>query len=160
MNITVKDHRPLVDAKIYPAKRRQGRYARLLVFVTVREMQAYIRSTGVTPGRYTRAMCLDFTVIPGAGLCFAEIVFSAGFRGRANEIISHECLHALMRLRTDAEVVSALYDQDKEELLLAYPLGRMVARICWEIHKVEDSLAFYPPRGNALKAMRRVARDS
>ena len=151
------DSRPLIDARIHPGRSPQGRYARLLVFVTVREMQAYIRSTGMTPSRYARGICLDFT---GPGSCFAEIVFSAGFYGKATELIAHECMHAVLRLRTDDEVMSALADMNKEERLLAYPLGRMVARTAKAIYAVDDGIAFNQPRGNALKAMRRAARDS
>ena len=145
---------PLIDAKIYPGQRRRGRYARLLVFVTQREMYAYVRSTGASPGKHSRAFCLDFTVVSGSGLRFAELVFSAGFHGYATTQIAHECLHALLRLRTDTEVISALADMGEEERLLAYPLGRMVARTCNAIHAVEDGLLFQQPRGNALKAMR------
>ena len=109
-----------------------------------------------TQGGALATFCLDFTVVSGSGLRFAELVFSAGFYGYATTQIVHECLHALLRLRTDAEVVSALGDMDQEERLLAYPLGRMVARTCNAIYAVEDGLAFQQPRGNALKAMRRL----
>ena len=156
---TIK-HRPLIDAKIYPEEHSQGRYARLLVFVTQREMYAYVRSTGVCPGKDSRAFCLDFTVVSGSGLRFAELVFSAGFHGYASTHIAHECLHALLRLRTDAEVVSALGSMDEEERLLAYPLGRMVSQTANAIWAVDDGLAYQQPRGNALKAMRRVVRES
>ena len=147
------DPPPLIAAKIYPARHKRGRYARLLVFVTQREMYAYIRSIGVCPGKHTRACCIE---VSGSGLHFADLVFSAGFHGYSMPNIAHECLHALLRLRTDAEVVSALGDMDKEEHLLAYPLGRMVGRTIDAIFAVEDGLAFQQPRGNALKAMRRV----
>ena len=106
--------------------------------------------------KHARAFCLDFTVASDSGLRFAELVFSAGFHGYANTQIAHECLHALLRLRTDAEVVSALGDMDEEERLLAYPLGRLVARTCNAIYEVDNGLAYQQPRGNALKAMRRL----
>ena len=151
---------PLVNARIYPGKIKGGRYARLLVFVTQREMYAYVRSTGVSPSVGARAFCLDFTVVSGSGLRFAELVFSAGFHGYATTQIAHECLHALMRLRTDAEVVSALADMDEEERLLAYPLGRMVARTCNAIHAIEDGIAFERPVGKALERMRELSGDA
>ena len=147
---------PLIDARIYPGQQRRGRYARLLVFVTQREMYAYVRSTGGSPGRGSRAFCLDFTVVPGSGLRFAELVFSAGFHGKANEQISHECLHAVMRLPTRGHLTKAIAGMAAEEKYLAYPLGRIVARTVKALYAVEDGLAFQQPRGNALKAMRRL----
>ena len=152
------DPRPLVDSRIYPGQGRRGRYARLLVFVTQREMYAYVRASGLSPGRGARAFCLDSTVVSGSGLRFADLVFQAGFHGYASAHIAHECLHALLRLRTDAEVVSALADMEEEERLLAYPLGRMVSRTGNAIWAIENGLAFQQPRGNALKAMRRVVK--
>ena len=154
------DPSPLVDARIYPGKIKGGRYARLLVFVTQREMYAYVRAAGLSPGRGSRAFCLDYTVVSGSGLRFAELVFSAGFHGYASTHIAHECLHALLRLRTDAEVVSALGNMEEEERLLAYPLGRMVAQTGNAIWAIENGLAFQQPLGNALKAMRRVVGES
>ena len=149
--------RPLVDAKIYPGKSSRGRYARLLVFVTQREMLAYVRSTGADNiGRSTRAMCLDFTAVPGSGPRFAELVFSAGFHGKANELIAHECLHAAMRFCTRGQIAKAVEGMEAEERFLAYPLGRMVARTIKALYAVEDGIAFQQPRGNALKAMRRL----
>ena len=146
---------PLIDARIYPGQQHRGRYARLLVFVTQREMYAYVRSTGGSPGR-GRAFCLDFTAVSGSGLRFAELVFSAGFHGKANEQISHECLHAVMRLPTRGQLARAVEGMDGEERYLAYPLGRIVSRTIKAIYAVEDGIAFQRPRGNALKAMRRV----
>ena len=148
--------KPLVVARIYPGKRRRGRYARLLVFVTKREMRAYVRSTGGQPGQAS-AMCLDFTGVPDSGLRFAELVFSAGFHGRATEQIAHECLHAVMRLPTSGQLTKAVAGMDGEERFLAYPLGRMVARTVKAIYAVADGLAFERPVGKALKRMRRLA---
>ena len=152
------DPPPLIAAKIYPGRHKRGQYARLLVFVTQREMYAYLRSAGVRPChlKYSVACCLGYTKVSGSALHFADLVFSAGFNRYSSTHIPHECLHALLQLRTDAEVVSALGDPDKEEHLLAYPLGRMVGRTIDAIYAVEDGLAFQQPRGNALKAMRRV----
>ena len=147
--------RPLVDAKIYSGKRCRGRHARLLVFVTQREMYSYLRSTGVTALRHTRGMCLDFTVEPGPRV--VELVFSAGFHGRSNEYIAHECLHAVLRLCSDRQLAEALSNMDAEERHLAYPLGRMVARVVAAIHDTGDGLAFYRPLGRRLKAMRAIA---
>ena len=89
---------------------------------------AYVRSTGGSPGKYSRAFCLDFTVVANSGLRFAELVFSAGFHGKANELIAHECLHAAMRLCTRGQIAKAVAGMADEERFLAYPLGRMVAR--------------------------------
>ena len=150
------DPRPLVDARIYPGKIRSGRYARLLVFVTQREMRAYVRSAGGSPGKHARAFCLDFTAVSGSGLRFAELVFSAGFHGKASEQIAHECLHAVMRLCTLGQLAKAVAGMDDEERFLAYPLGRMVARTVKAIYAVADGVAFERPVGKALKAMRRL----
>ena len=157
----MKKPTPLIDARIYPGQRRRGRYARLLVFVTKRELHAYLTRRKRTALRDTAAMCtaIDrrFHVdrrVPSE--CFAEMVFSAGFGGIANEIISHECLHALLILRTKAQVVSALGDMADEERFLAYPLGRLVRRSMKSIYDVEDGIAFMQPRGNALKKMRLI----
>ena len=147
--------RPLVDAKIYSGERCRGRHARLLVFVTQREMYEYVRSTGCTADRHTRAMCLDFTMEPGPRV--VELVFSAGFNGHANEYISHECLHAVLRLCSDSQLAKALSHIDDEERFLAYPLGRMVRRVMSAIHDTGDSLPFYRPVGRRLKAMRAIA---
>ena len=152
----MKKPTPLIDARIYPGQRRRGRYARLLVFVTQREMYAYVRSVGGTPGRYTRAMCLDFTHVEYRGGCFVELLFSAGFHGRSNEHIAHECLHAVLRLCSDSQRAKALSSMDDEERFLAYPLGLLVRRSMNAIYAVEDGIAFRQPRGNALKAMRRL----
>ena len=153
--------KPLIDARIYPGERRSGRYARFLVFVTKRELHAYLRRRKRSVSRDTAAMCTPidrrFHVdrrVPRA--CFAEITCSVGFGGIANELIAHECLHALLILRTESQVVSALRDMAFEERLLAYPLGRMVRRIMNAIYAVEDGIAFLQPRGNALKTMRRL----
>ena len=151
------DPRPLVDARIYPGERCRGRHARLLVFVTQREMYEYVRSTGAVVERNTRGMCLDFTMVSGSGPRVVELVFSAGFHGRANEYIAHECLHAVMRLCSDRQLAKALSDTDDEERFLAYPLGRMVRRVMSAIHDTGDSLPFYRPVGRRLKAMRAIA---
>ena len=153
----MKKPTPLIDARIYPGKRRRGRYARLLVFVTEREMYEYLRVRGVIVNRYTSAMCLDLTAETTTDKrCFAEIVFSAGFHGKANEFVAHECLHAVLRLCSDSQRAKALSGIDDEERFLAYPLGRMVSHVLTAIYAVEDGIAFRQPRGNALKAMRRL----
>ena len=138
------------------ARRRRGRYARLLVFVTQREMIRYARETGVTADRYTRAMCLDFTHVEGREGSFVELLFSAGFNGCPNEQIAHECLHAVMRLCSDSQMAKALSNMDDEERFLAYPLGRMVRRVTNAIHDFHDGLAFYRPIGRRLKTMRAI----
>ena len=159
----MRNPRPLVDARIYPGSRRRGRYARLLVFVTKREMRAYLRRRKRPVTRDTAAMCSPIhrwlhvdRRVPRT--CFAELVFSAGFDGRANEFISHECLHALLRLRTDAQIASALDEMDDEERFMAYPLGRMVSRTVAAIYAAGDGIVFHRPVGAALKAMRAVVR--
>ena len=149
--------RPLVDVRIYPGTRPRGRYAQLLVFVTQREMIRYARSKGVTADRYTRAMCLDFTHVEGREGSFVELLFSAGFNGCPNEHIAHECLHAVMRLRSNSQLAKALSNIDDEERFLAYPLGRMVRRVTNAIHDTREGLAFYRPRGRRLKEMRELA---
>ena len=150
--------RPLVDARIYPGLQRRGRYARLLVFVTQREMYAYVRSAGCPPGKDASAFCLDFTAVPGSGRRFAELVFSAGFNGRAFEYIPHECLHAVLRLPTRGQLAAAVAGgPDGEERFLAYPLGRMVASTVKAIYAVADGIAFERPVGKALKRMRELA---
>ena len=149
--------RPIVFARIYPGKRRRGRYTRLLVFVTQREMYEYLRSAGVTVGRHTRAMCLDFSHVAYRGGCVAELLFSAGFNGRPNEHIAHECFHAVMRLRSDGQLAKALSSMDDEERFLAYPLGRMVRRVTNAVHDIGGGIAFHRPVGRQLKAMRAIA---
>ena len=153
----MKKPRPIVDTRIYPGTRRRGRYARLLVFVTQREMYEYLRSTGVTVGRHTRAMCLDFTGVTAYGQCFAELIFSAGFNGRPNEYIAHECFHAVMRLRSDGQLAKALSNMDDEERFLAYPLGWMVRRVTNAVQDIGGGIAFHRPVGRQLKAMRAIA---
>ena len=148
--------RPLINERIYPGLRRRGRYARLLVFVTQREMNTHARSMGVTCERWTRAMCLDFTHVDNRGGCFAELLFSAGFNGMPNEHIAHECLHAVLRLRSNGQLAKALSNIDDEERFLAYPLGRMVRRVTNAIHDIDDGLAFFQPKGRRLKAMRAI----
>ena len=149
------DPRPLVDARIYSGERCRGRHARLLVFVTQRELHAYVRSTGATADRHTRAMCLDFTA-DQQGPYVVELVFSAGFHGRANEYIAHECMHAVLRLCSDGQLAKALSNIDDEERFFAYPLGRLVGRVMTAIYEVEDGIAFKRPVGDALKTMRRL----
>ena len=98
-------------------------------------------------------MCLDFT---GVGPHFAELVFSAGFCGQAFELISHECLHAVMMRCTRGQLTKAIASDDDEERFLAYPLGRMVGRVVEEIYEVSNGIAFQRPVGHALKTMRGV----
>ena len=148
--------RPLINERIYPWTTRRGRYARLLVFVTQREMNTYARSMGVTSERWTRALCLDFTHVENRGGCFAELLFTAGFNGRPNEHIAHECLHAVMRLCSDRQLAKALSNLADEERYLAYPLGRMVRRVTNAIHESHDGLAFHRPLGRRLKTMRAI----
>ena len=148
--------RALINERIHPWAARRGRYARLLVFVTQREMNKYARSAGVTVERDTRAMCLDFSHVDNRGGCFVELLFSAGFNGRPNDYIAHECLHAVMRLCSDSQLAKALSNIDDEERFLAYPLGRMVRRVTNAIHDTHKGLAFYSPTGRRLKAMRAI----
>ena len=122
-------------------------------------MRAYVRSTGGAPGQ-ARAVCLDFTMVSDSGLRFAELVFSAGFNGKAVEYISHECLHAVMRLPTRGQLAKAVAGMDDEERFLAYPLGRMVARVVKAIYAVADGIAFERPVGKALKRMRELSDDA
>ena len=131
------------------------------MFVTTRELYAYLRGRNREVGRYTAAMCTPidrrFHVdrsVPAE--CAAEMVFSAGFRGRSVEHLAHECLHALLILRTRAQMASALSDMDAEERLLAYPFGRLMSRAVKAIWDVEDGIAFKRPVGAALKTMRRL----
>ena len=150
------DHHPLVDAKIYLGQRRRGPHVRLLVFITQREMYAYARSNGFVIGRYIRGMCLDFTMDTGPR--DVEIVFSAGFNANALEYIVHECMHAVLRMRSDSQLAKALSNADDEERFLAYPIGRMASRVVTAIDAVKDGIAFCRPVGAALKEMRAIVR--
>lgn len=152
-----KRPKPLISERIYAGKAKRGRFARLLVFVTQQDMCRYARSKHVAMDRYTRALCLDFTKVRSYGLCFAELIFSAGFYGRPNEHIAHECLHAVMRLCSDRQLSKAISNMEDEERFIAYPLGRMVRRVTNAIHETRNGLALYAPVGRNLKTMRAIA---
>ena len=113
MNKSPAPPKPLVDAKIYPGTRRRGRYVRLLVFVTKREMLTYLRSVRAKPGDAS-AMCLCFEEVSGSRRGY-EIVFSAGFSGRPANQIAHECLHATMRLCTRRQLEKVLEETMDEK---------------------------------------------
>ena len=155
----VKKAKPFIDERIYPWRTRRGRYARLLVFATQREMYQHARSRGGTIERNTRAICMEYAidVKKSKPQHTIDMLFSAGFFGKPNEQVSHECLHAVIRFCSNKQLIKAMKTVEDEERYLAYPLGRMVRRVFNAIHDTKDSLALYAPVGRKLQEMRTLA---
>ena len=115
--------------------------------MSIASTKAYIRSVDPngTVGRHDLRPCVFVSAksaTPDSGLRFAELVFSAGFCGRAFELISHECLHAVMMRCTRGQLAKACGERTTMRSN-SWPIRSVAwwAATVEEIYAVQDGIA-------------------